>query len=145
MSDALDQFAEGIASRLRDILLAQSRWDGFVSDPEREEAAIPPEANERLAAEMVLRAVRAGADPVNYAILRRLVDHDDGSLTALMEQTGLSRVGLTETVQDLAQVGLVSYAPENREVRATAGARGLLGLIDAVRGRVASTMRKRAK
>jgi len=141
MSDAIDEFAQGLSARLHDILAAQSRWDAFVPDPEREEAIPAPEASERLASEMVLRAVRAGVDPVNHAILRRLVRQDDVTMSALMEQTGLSRVGLAETVQDLAQVGLASYAPDSREVRATAGARGLLGLIDDVRDRVASMMR----
>ncbi len=140
MSDAnLNLLAEGLWARLRDILMAQSRWDGFVHDPEGGSAQPlpPPDESERLAAEMTLRALRVGVDPVNHAILRRLAQQDEVALVALMEQTGLSRVALIETINDLSQVGLASYEVETRKVRATAGATGLLGLLDEVRDRLA--------
>ena len=139
MKDEMDQLAEGLWMRLRDILRAQSRWDGFVHDPEGEKSQPlpPPEESERLAADMVLRALRVGIDPINHAILRRLTRENEVALTSLIEQTGLSRIALMETINDLSQVGLASYAVETRQVRATVGAIGLLGLLDEVRARLA--------
>ena len=139
MKDEMDQLAEGLWMRLRDILMAQSRWDCFVHDPEGEKSQPlpPPEESERLAADMVLRALRVGIDPINHAILRRLTQENEVALTSLIEQTGLSRIALMETINDLSQVGLASYAVETRQVHATAGAIGLLGLLDEVRARLA--------
>lgn len=140
-----DLLAEGLWSRLRDILMAQSRWDGFVHDPDGsgpKAEPVPPssEQGERLAGEMLLRALRVGVEPVNQAILLRLTHAEAVGLPALMELTGLPRVAVIERVKDLSQVGLASYAVETGEARATALAEGLLGFEDEVRGRLVRVM-----
>jgi hypothetical protein len=60
-----------------------------------------------------------------------------------MEQTGLSRIALLETINDLSQVGLASYAVDTREVGATSAAIGFAGLLDAVREQLARIMGER--
>ncbi|HYM62941.1 MAG TPA: hypothetical protein VEZ11_18790 [Thermoanaerobaculia bacterium] len=141
----LDLLAEGLWARLRDILLAQSRWDGFVRDPEggQLQAVPPPDDRERVASEMVLRALHVAVDPVNNAILHLLAGEERVAIASLMEQTGLSRIGVIERVNDLSQVGLASYEVEAREARATAGASGLLGLFDDVSERLTRILEKR--
>ena len=141
----VDLLAEALGARLRDILLAQSRWDGFVHDPEgrRLQPLPPPDEQGRVASEMVLRAVRVAADPINCTILRRLVRDRRVAVRSLMEQTGLSRIALMEAVNDLSQVGLASYDIEAREVGATNGAAGLIGLLDEVSGRLARILGER--
>jgi len=137
--------AEGLAARLRDILMTQRRWDGFVHDPEGGGPQLlpPPDETDRLAEEMILRALRVATDPINSAILRRLAREDRVALTSLMEQTGLSRIALLETINDLSQVGLASYAVDTREVGATSAAIGFAGLLDAVREQLARIMGER--
>lgn len=140
-----DLLAEGLWSRLRDILMAQSRWDGFVHDPAGSGPKIEPvppssEEAERVAGEMLLRALRVGVEPVSQAILLRLTHAEAVGLPALMELTGLPRVAVIERVKDLSQVGLASYAVETGEARATALAEGLLGFEDEVRGRLMRVM-----
>lgn len=138
---SLDRIAEGLWGRLRDLRRAQERWDRFVSEP----GEPPPDAGaatageaERVATELVLRALRAGAEALNHRILVRLRENEEraASLAALTELTGLPRIALTERVQDLAQVGLVTYMPETRLVRATGLTEGFLGLLDDVRDRL---------
>jgi DNA-binding transcriptional ArsR family regulator len=140
-----DLLAEGLWLRLRDILMVQSRWDAFVHDPEGRDggAALPPSSIGRTASDMVLRALRVGADPVNIAILRRLVREEEIAIADLMEQIDLSQIALVEALNDLSQVGLASYAMESRTARATDGAVGLLGLLEEVRGRLARIVEER--
>ncbi len=139
-----DLLAEGLWSRLRDILMAQSRWDRFVHNPEGSGAPtqvepIPPsrEEAERVAAEMLLRALGAGAETVNQTILRRLASKEAVKVPILMELTGLPRIAVIERVHDLARVGLASYAAESGEARGTPLSQGLLGFVDEVSGRLA--------
>lgn len=142
---------EGLWARLRDILMAQARWDHFVHDPEGgpqgragADGSSPARKDAgRLAAEMLRRALRVASDPVNGAILRRLAREEAVALPSLMETTGLPRIALIETVSDIAQVGLASYAAGTSEVRASAGGNGLVGLLDEVCGRLARTLEDR--
>lgn len=136
MDDAkLNLFAEGLWARLRDIVMAQRRWDGFVRDPEGGGARALPAPDEagQLAEEMILRALRVATDPINSGILRRLVREGDVALTSLIEQTGLSRIALVETINDLSQAGLARYAVETRTAGATSAAIGFIGLLDEAR------------
>jgi len=139
-----DLLAGGLWARLRDILLAQSRWDRFVPDPEgggsetdRGAEAPSPAERRRVAEEMVLRALRVGADPVNHAILVRLGREEATPLASLMDETGLPRVPLGERIFDLAQVGLAAWAPETREARATGAGLGLVGIVGEISSRLA--------
>lgn len=147
LEKSADLLVEGLWARLRDILMAQARWDGFVHDPEggrpADESPPPPEDAGRLAAEVILRALRVAVDPVNHAILCRLAREEVVALPTLTETTGLNRVVLVETVSDLAQVGLASYAAGTSEVSSSAGGRGLVGLLDEVSGRLAQTLEER--
>lgn len=149
-ANCFDLMAEGLYRRLRDILLAQSRWDSFVHDPEEEghqeaSPALSPEEATRVAAELVLRAFRAGLDPVNHLILARLVAEKAVHLSSLMELTGLPRIPLTERVNDLAQVGLASHSVDTREVHATSLAEGLLVMLAEIRDRLVRTMEERER
>ena len=143
---SLDVLADALWLRLRDILLAQSRWDDFVHDPEGgpQEPSPEPDESGRLASEMILRSLRVAVDPVNHGILRRLVDDEDVALTSLMRQTGLSRIALVEAINDLSQVGLATYAVETRRVRATAGCAALLRILDEMRARLARMIEERS-
>ena len=147
-SACLDMMADGISGRLRDLLLARERWEGFVHEPGEASAASPaasPGEAERVAAEQVLRTLRAAVEVVNQRILVRLLGDAERtvSLGALTELTGLPRIPLTERVHDLAQVGLVSYSPDSPRVQATALAAGLLGLLDELRDRLVRIMGER--
>jgi len=148
---AFDLVAEGIWARLRDIVMARSRWDRFVRDPagasggEAPSAMAPPASAEaeRLAAELVLRALRVGVDPVSHRMLERLTREDVVSLEALAETTGLPPLALHEKVADLVQVGLAAHDFERCLVRATPLASGLLEIVGEIARRLAVRMAER--
>lgn len=142
---SIDLFAEGLWQRLRDILIAQSRWDAFIHDPDKgANGETPPkESASSMALQMILRALRVAVDPVNMAILRRLAGEDEVGLMEIEKQTGLSRTAAIETLHDLSQVGLASYAVDSRTARVTAGAIGLLGLLEDVCTRLTAIVEER--
>ena len=150
-ADPFDLVAEGIWSRMRDIVMTRSRWDRFVRDPEGGSAGeavgdprLPsPEERERLAAEFVLRAFRVGMDPVSQRMLECLTPEDAVTLDALAETTGLSPLALHEKVADLVQVGLAVLDFERREVRGTPLAFGLVEIVREVARRLAARMAER--
>jgi hypothetical protein len=145
----VEQMALGLGSRLRDIEMAQARWDRFVSEPGEPPAAeglsaSPAEEVRTLATDLVLRALRAGVDPVNHGILAGLLeDEGSASLASLIGRTGLPRLALTERLNELAQVGLVAYSPESRGARATALTEAFLGIVAEVRDRLMRNMGSR--
>ena len=148
---AFDLVAEGIWARLRDIVMARSRWDRFVRDPEgggageASGAMAPPapEEAERLATELVLRALRVGVDPVSRRMLERLLREDAVPLEALAETSGLPPIALHEKVADLVQVGLAVHDLERCLVRATPLASGLLEIVGEIARRLAVRMAER--
>jgi len=148
---AVDLVAEGIWARLRDMVMARSRWDRFVRDPEGKSggeaplASAPPAPDEaeRLATELVLRALRVGVDPVSHRMLERLTREDVVPLEALAETTGLPPIALHEKVADLVQVGLAVHDLERREVHATPLASGLALIVGEIARRLAGLMAER--
>lgn len=148
---AFDLVAEGIWARLRDMIMARSRWDRFVRDPEGGSggeaplamAPPAPEEAERLAAELVLRALRVGVDPVSQRVLERLAREDVVPLETLAETTGLPPLALHEKVADLVQVGLAVHDLERRQVRATPLASGLLEIVGEIARRLAGLLAER--
>jgi len=146
-----DLIAEGVWSRLRDVVLSQRRWERFVDDPDgggsgpEARTVEPPRGAEarRIAEELTLRALRAGVDPTNHEILRRLGEADSATVAELAELTQLPRLALDERVGDLMQVGLVSRAADSQQVHATPLTEGMLGLVDDVASRLAALIDER--
>lgn len=135
MSVEMDELAEGLWTRLRNVLIGLDRldrldtateFDGWIEAFQTDPAEI-----EATARDWALRAVRLGMDPINYDILHQL-QAGEMTIGRLMAITHLTRVDLSERVKDLAQVGFVVQALETDGVQATAAGQGIVRWLESL-------------
>ncbi len=90
--------------------------------------------------EFTLRVIRRGADPINYWLLQTV--HADGPLTIddLAADIGLTKATLSERVNDLVQVGLLSRSLDGDGIQATVLTEGYLGVVEDLTGRVSEAI-----
>ncbi len=127
----------GLADRLRNLLLALDRQDRLESADAFVGWLAGEIEAERLgihAREMLLRALKLVADPVNLDLLSRLDPLDAVELPALLESTELDRVALSERLNDLVQTGLASRELVGDQVRSTPLATGLVEWVESIAG-----------
>ena len=124
----------GLVERVHGLLLGLDRRDrletanefvGWLQRQTREQL-------DNIARGMLLRVLRCAGDPVNYRILERLDLVNAVNAADLMPKTGLDRVAVSERLNDLAQVGLVSHDLVNGQVRGTSLAVGVLALVERI-------------
>ena len=124
----------GLVDRVRSLLLALDRRDrletagefvGWLQQQTREQL-------DDIAREMLLRALRCAGDPVNYRILQRLDGLDAVDAADLLRDTDLGRVALSERLNDLAQVGLISRDTVDDQVRGTSLAAGVRAVVERI-------------
>jgi len=117
----------GLVERVRSLLLGLDRRDrletagefvGWLQRQTREQL-------DDIAREMLLRVLRRAGDPLNYRLLERLDLLNAVNAANLMPETGLDRVALSERLNDLAQVGLISRDTAADQVRGTSLAVGV--------------------
>lgn len=153
MGEESEQAADGLWSRFRDIALALRRLQNFNFAAEGtegrftegwlEELVKDDAALASVGRELVLRAFRAGADPINYEMLTHLPDQEGVALSHLARVMGLPPFTVSERVNDLVQVGLAVRVLEQDAVRATALTRGFLGLVGGIERRLTAVIRER--
>ncbi len=133
MTDPLEDIVDGLHGRVRTLLLALDRQDrletasrfvGWLEGERREGRLAGP------AREVLLRALRATSDPLNFRLLAMLDPLAPVGIGTLMERLGLDRVAASERVNDLVQAGLAVREMVNDEVRGTPLGRGLVALVD---------------
>jgi hypothetical protein len=124
----------GLVDRVRSLLLGLDRRDrletagelaGWLQRQTREQL-------DDIAREMLLRALRCAGDPVNYRILEGLHLGIALQEAGLMSDTDLDRVALSERLNDLSQVGLLSRDMVGDQVCATSLGNGVRALIERV-------------
>jgi DNA-binding HxlR family transcriptional regulator len=129
-----DAIVCGVTARLRTLLLAFDRQDRletaheFVGWLAGEASADQLESH---ALELLLRALRVAGDSTNFRILRELDSIDPVGIGELMRSTGLSRVAVSERVNDMVQTGLAVREMVNDQVRGTDLSAGLRELVNA--------------
>jgi hypothetical protein len=145
ISGPREEMLKGLTDRVRTLLRAMDRQDRLETartfagwlEAEAEAGRLPDAARE-----MLLRALRVGADPVNYRILRTLDPSTPVDLPALMQGTGLDRVAASERLNDLVQVGLASRELLGDQIRGTPLTSGLVGLVEGLSARAGEGLRK---
>jgi hypothetical protein len=80
--------------------------------------------------ELLLRALRVAGDPINFQILNLLDRIDPIDVPALMRETRLNRVAVSERVNDLVQTGLAVREMVNDQVRGTDLSAGLATFVN---------------
>ncbi len=132
MAQGLIDLSSALALRLRDIARLLDRLDRLESGTGEWLATQRDGALAEAATEMTLRALRAAADPTNYAILTFLSAHASAPVAELEKASGLGRLALAERLSDLVQVGLAARAIDTDQVQGTAAGGALVGLIQSI-------------
>jgi len=130
MAQGLTDLSLALAMRLRDIARMLDRLDRLESGTGEWLAAQGEGALREAATDMTLRALRAAADPTNFAILTFLSAHTSAPMAELEKSTGLGRLALNERVNDLVQVGLAGRNVDTDHVQGTAAGAALVGLVN---------------
>jgi len=130
--DANAAILAGLVDRVRSLLLVLDRRDrletagefaGWLQQQSRGQL-------DDIAREMLLRVLRCAGDPVNYRILERLDGLNAVNAADLMQDTDLDRVALSERLNDLAQVGLISQDTVDDVIRGTSLAVGVRAVVE---------------
>jgi len=129
MAQGLTDLSSALALRLRDIARLLDRLDRLESGTGEWLASQGEGALREAATDMTLRALRAAADPTNFAILTFLSAHTSAPMAELEAATGFGRLALAERVNDLVQVGLAGRNIDTDHVQGTAAGAALVGLI----------------
>ncbi|HLB45633.1 MAG TPA: hypothetical protein VJL59_01275 [Anaerolineales bacterium] len=129
MAQGLTDLSSALAMRLRDIARLLDRLDRLESGTGEWLASQGEGALQEAATDMTLRALRAAADPTNFAILAFLSAHTSAPIAELEAATGFGRLALAERVNDLVQVGLAGRNIDTDHVQGTAAGAALVGLI----------------
>lgn len=126
---------EALAARIADIEAALERYGAFAFEPGGGAPAPALAPGERAAAarELMLRALRTAADPVGFAMLRRLAE-GDATLDELVGLVSLPRLSVWERVNDLVQAGLAGRSLEQDRAGLTPLGRVLVGLVETAVG-----------
>lgn len=146
MNSTNDDIASGAWTRLRNLIGALDRldrletareFDGWLAQFSHDENALDATIQEFL-----LRALRLVGDPLNFQILARL-DADNGTpMTGLLAHTNLSRVDLTERVNEMARAGLTVQPLEEDNIQATPFGIGILDWLERVREQIKTLARE---
>ncbi len=132
MAQGLIDLSSALALRLRDIARLLDRLDRLESGTGRWLETQHNGALAEAATEMTLRALRAAADPTNFAILTFLSAHTAAPVAELEKASGLGRLALAERLNDLVQVGLAARNIDTDQVQGTAAGGALVGLIQSI-------------
>ncbi|HLF02218.1 MAG TPA: hypothetical protein VI547_09605 [Anaerolineales bacterium] len=132
MAQGLNDLSFALAMRLRDLARMIDRLDRLESGTGEWLAAQNDAAAREAATDMTLRALRAAADPTNFAILKFLSAHTSTPIAELETAISGGRLALVERVNDLVQVGLAGRNIDTDQVQGTAAGAALVGLIESI-------------
>ena len=133
MQNDLDVLAQTLASRLKAIARMVSRLDRLEAGtggwlPGQSEADL-----EAAAQGMILRALRVAADEHNFVLLA-FISGDESRSVASVEKIGsMNRMLLSERLNDLVQVGLITREIDTDHVQATGAGRAMANIVAALR------------
>jgi len=129
---AEEAILKGLTARTRNLLRALDRQDRLETATVFADWLSRQGSPELAAAaqEVFLRALGALSDPINFRLLKGLDPLLAASLPDLMEATGLERVAVSERLNDMVQVGLVSRELIDDQIRCTDLATGLVTWVE---------------
>lgn len=130
-----EPFSQAVWARIQAVIQAADRLARFPENPPW--PGLGAEDAKAVGREFALRLLRAGADPVNYRLLREVVEHRALPLVDLAGRLGLHPLAALERVADLVQVGLVDRSLVGDSVQATAAAEAFVRLVESVAGELA--------
>ncbi|MFQ5922074.1 MAG: hypothetical protein ACE5M4_04455 [Anaerolineales bacterium] len=129
VQDEVPSIASGLSDRLRALTMALDRLDRLESGSGEWLSKFREDELSEAAGELTLRMLRAAADPTNFKVLAALANPDSVSLDRLIEATGVLRLALSERLNDLVQVGLVSRNIDTDHAQITLAGKSIVQLI----------------
>jgi DNA-binding HxlR family transcriptional regulator len=140
MASGLNALSQTLALRLRDLARMADRLDRLESGSgtwlgNQREAGFDTAAQE-----MTLRALKIAGDAANFAILNHLAGQATMPVAQLEQASGHDRLSLSERINDLIQVGLVSREIDTDHVQITEGGAALVGLLNQIARETASRL-----
>ncbi len=128
-----DALGKALGARLAEARSAMTRYDSFAFQPEEEARGgddRPGAAEAETAArDFVLVALSAAADPVGFALLRRMASGDT-TLADLCAVTGLPRLAVWERLSTLVATGLAGRSLESDTAGLTPAGSALVALVE---------------
>lgn len=141
MSEALadyPQIAVGIAGRMRSLVLTLDRLDRLEAGTGTWRKRFEEKELELAVTEMSLRALQSATKTKNYAILKQLSLQPSYSMKELTEVLGQERLGLSERLNDLIQVGMATREIDTDQVQITPSGTDMVKMISDLSSQVAS-------
>ncbi|MFQ5418845.1 MAG: hypothetical protein ACE5FD_00115 [Anaerolineae bacterium] len=137
------EIAAGLAGRLRSLVIALDRLDRLESGSGAWRRGFATAELDESATAMTLRLFSTVGDPANFTILQQLETADSHPLPTLMAETGLGRLVLSERLNDLVQVGLVTRLIDTNHAQITAAGVAVVQLVGAIVRETADTFSKK--
>lgn len=128
--DLINQIAGGLAGRLRALVLTQDRLDRLESGSGQWRAGFVHEELADSASFLTLRVLHTVGDPTNFAILQLLATEDSQTIPTLIAEIGVGRLVLSERLNDLVQVGLVTRLIDTDHAQITAAGASMVRLVE---------------
>ena len=138
-SDPIKRIADGLSGRLRALVLAQDRLDRLESGSGQWQFGFVSNELDESATFLTLRVLHTTSDPLNMTILQLLVAADSLSIPSLMSEAGVGRLVLSERLNDLVQVGLVTRLIDTDHVQITAAGAGIVVLVNQIANQLKET------
>jgi len=121
--------AGGLAGRLRLLVRALDRLDRLESGSGEWKAGFAETELSEAATGLTLRLLSTVADSTNFAILNILTTDGSFSMKKLMERSGVGRLVLSERLNDLVQVGLVSRLIDTDQAQITGAGANMVRMV----------------
>lgn len=132
----LKNLSTGLAGRLSLIVSVLDRLDRLESGSGVWLSNFKDEEIDEEAHSILLRALRIVSEPGNFNVLNQLSLDDSVTINALVENTGLGRVTLTERLNDLAQVGFAVRLIDTDYAQITMAGAGVLDIMKVISAQI---------
>lgn len=137
--DLISQIAGGLAGRLRALVMTQDRLDRLESGSGQWREGFVAEELPESASFLTLRVLHTVGDPTNFTILQLLATADSQTIPALIAETGVGRLVLSERLNDLVQVGLVTRLIDTDHAQITAAGASIVRLVKQMANQIEET------
>lgn len=130
--DPIKNIADGLFGRLRALVMAQDRLDRLESGSGQWRSGFASTELDESAKFLTLRVMHTASDPLNFNILKLLAKADSLAIPTLMAEAGVGRLVLSERLNDLVQVGLVTRLIDTDHAQITAAGAGTVELVNQI-------------
>jgi DNA-binding HxlR family transcriptional regulator len=130
--DTIKDLANGLSGRLRALVNAQDRLDRLESGSGQWRSGFVFNELDESAEFLTLRVLHTTSDPLNFTILQSLATADSLPIPSLMSKVGVGRLILSERLNDLVQVGLVTRLIDTDHAQITAAGAGIVDLVNQI-------------